>query len=136
MGLLSTEVFRMQDIVDAGPVGLSSAQCGKIAAYVEDHISERLSPADVARVVGLSSDYFTRVFRRTFGVPPRAWLLQRRIRHAANQLADTSLSVSELAYRLGYDDPCLFSRQFKSVMGASPRSFRKTVCADEDASSP
>jgi AraC-like DNA-binding protein len=84
-----------------------------------------LTPRELARVAGLSPDYFARHFRRTYGVSPRRWILQERLRHAAVLLDESAIRVSEVVERLGYENPHLFSRQFKAFHGLSPRAWRQ-----------
>lgn len=93
--------------------------------YVRDHLADRPASADLARQLRLSTDYFTRMFRRTFGTAPRIWLMQERIRQGADLLRESTLNVSEIADRLGYDELALFSRQFKQVMGDGPLNYRR-----------
>ena len=107
-----------------GPL-LRRDQRDRLARLIEAGGAERLTPRDLANEVRLSLDYFSRAFRRTYGLPPRKWLLRERIRRAVLQLEETGLNVSEVAYRLGYDDVFLFSRQFKQVMGVSPTAYRR-----------
>ena len=92
-----------------------------ITAQPQNH---RLSPTDLAKVVGLSSDYFARVFRNTFGTTPRRWLVEQRIEYAKTFLAESDMTVSEIADKLGYSDVYFFSHQFKSIVGSSPLQFR------------
>jgi AraC-like DNA-binding protein len=108
-----------------GGGGLTPSQREKVLAYASRHIASRPTPNDLAGQVGLSSEYFARQFKKTFGVVPRAWLIQERIRAAAISLVETNDTISELANKLGYEDLFLFSRQFKQVMGCSPRAYRK-----------
>lgn len=124
MSLLCIGVFRLLTARrDREPL-LSDDQCQRLATFFAEHAHERLAAADLARVVNLSPDYFTRIFGATFGDPPRTWMVRQRMRLAAERLKSTTLSVKEIAYALGYDDVYLFSRQFRSFMGMSPRSFR------------
>ncbi|MEV7253134.1 AraC family transcriptional regulator [Streptomyces cyaneofuscatus] len=103
---------------------LSSSARYALEEYVDRNITARPQASDLARVAGLSPDYFTRVFRRTFGVPPREWVVRRRIQRAAVLLDQEDKPVAQVAAALGYTDSFLFSRQFKSVMGISPQSYR------------
>jgi AraC-like DNA-binding protein len=57
-------------------------------------------------------------------VAPKTWLVRRRIHHAALRLDESDDPVSVVASDLGYPDLFLFSRQFKMVMGRSPRHYR------------
>ncbi len=105
---------------------LGSGQQRALEQYAQLHIREPISPADLARAMNLSPDYFTRLFRRTYGMPPRKWIVHQRIRHAAQRLVQSSLSVSDVAGELGYSDLFFFSRQFKEVMGMSPLRYRRS----------
>jgi len=83
------------------------------------------TPADLARHLRLSPDYFTRLFTRTYGRPPRRWLLEERIHLAALRLEESRLNITEVAGEFGYENGFLFSRQFKAVLGRSPSRFRR-----------
>jgi AraC-like DNA-binding protein len=122
--LLFSSLLRMGAQVSGERV-LSNSQRQAVAQYVRNHLTERPTPAGLAVELRLSHDYLTRIFRRTFGVAPRTWFMRERIRLASMALAESPLSVKEIAYQHGYDDVYLFSRQFKQVIGVSPRAFRK-----------
>jgi AraC-like DNA-binding protein len=106
-------------------VGLTKAQCLIISHYVHHHISERVTSTHLAKRLGWSRAYFARRFRETYGMSVREWLLRRRIERAALRLLESSLSISEIAYEFGYKDLYLFSKQFKKVLGVSPRQYRR-----------
>lgn len=75
--------------------------------------------------LGLSRDYFSRVFKSTYMQSARSWIFIERMKLAAGQLIDTDLSIDEIAELLGYCDIYLFSRQFKKVMGVTPTQYRR-----------
>lgn len=105
-------------------VGLSQQLRRRLSRYALEHAEERITPADLARLAGLTPDYFSRIFRKSLGLPPREWILRQRLRYAAGLLAEPEWRVSEVATRLGYPDIYLFSRQFKKEFGLSPRRWR------------
>ncbi len=125
MNLLCIGIFRLRSARRKKEPMLSEDQIHKITGFFADHATERLSSADLAKAANLSQDYFTRLFRATFGEPPRKWMVRQRLRIAAEKLKATTLSIKEVAYDLGYDDVYLFSRQFRSFIGMSPRAFRQ-----------
>jgi AraC-like DNA-binding protein len=84
----------------------------------------RATPADLARALGLSHDYATRLIRAATGLPPRRWLLERRMHALAADLMDGDRTLAELAERYGYGDLRLLGRQFRQVMGLPPGRFR------------
>lgn len=122
--VLFTGIFRLAGDRTANGRSLEPPQRRLLESYVDRHITRRVMPEELAALVGLSPDYFTRRFRYTFGVPPKVWLVQRRIRQAAVRLDEGPDSITEVAKDFGYPDAFLFSRQFKAVMGMSPRTYR------------
>ncbi|MEU0002460.1 AraC family transcriptional regulator [Streptomyces microflavus] len=121
--VLFTTLFRRAE-QHAEPGVLSPSARQAIEKFADDHITDRPTVADLAAVASLSPDYFTRTFRKTFGMPPREWLVCRRIQHAAVHLDESGKSIAQVAMTYGYQDSFLFSRQFKSVMGVPPQAYR------------
>jgi AraC-like DNA-binding protein len=86
---------------------------------------ERLTPQALADHVGLTLDYFSRVFRNTYGLAPQSFVKRERMRYVANLMQSTPLSIKEIGNRIGIRDSSLLCRQFRQVFGCSPRQFRK-----------
>ncbi len=84
-----------------------------------------LSIEQMARVTGLSKEYFIRQFKKTLGTTPGNYFLQMKMRTACDWLVNTDLHIQEIAFRLGYEDPFYFSRIFKRLRGISPRQHRQ-----------
>ncbi|MEV1170793.1 AraC family transcriptional regulator [Nonomuraea sp. NPDC049784] len=122
--VLFTGIFRLADGRRGGGRPLDSPQRRLLEQYVDRRITQRVLPSTLARLVGLSPEYFTRRFRHTFGMSPKVWLVRRRVHQAALRLDETTDSIAEVAADFGYPDVFLFSRQFKAVMGVSPRAYR------------
>ena len=123
--LLFSRAFELADASSAAGPTLSYNQRQQLYELVRARIAERLRPADLAAAVHLSADHFARLFRRTFGVSPRRWLVQQRVQQATADLVESTMNMSEIAEALGYPDVFQFSRQFKQVMGVSPRAYRQ-----------
>lgn len=93
------------------------------------HIAE--SPGDasplpaLAREAGYSADHFSRVFAQIKGLSPQAFVMRARIERAKQLLAETSLTIGEVAAMLGYSDVYFFSRQFRQVAGVPPSIWRQ-----------
>lgn len=104
---------------------LDGARKTQLFLYLQDHLSRNPSPLELASAVGLSPDYFTRIFKKTFGQAPKMWILSQRLQKAAVLLLEENLSVSQVAYGLGWENPALFSRQFTKLHGCSPSEFRR-----------
>jgi AraC-like DNA-binding protein/mannose-6-phosphate isomerase-like protein (cupin superfamily) len=122
------DLLRLHEREEPGmkPAGLNGIQRQLLRDYVERHLAGALGARDLARVVQLTPDYFSRLFRATYGLSPRSWLLRERMRRAAEILAESNLGITEVAHALGYRDLFTFSRLFKQCHGQSPRHYRLT----------
>lgn len=96
-----------------------------VLAYIDDHLCEHLTLAELARVMHLQPNYFSNLFCSRFGMPPLRYLQHRRIERAQFRLHGTSASVAEIAAELGFCDQFHFSRVFHTVAGCSPLQYRK-----------
>ena len=125
LSLLSIQVFETAPSRKRGGPFLDDVQRARIAALLSENTVVRPTPPQLARLLDYSPSYFTRIFRRSYGLPPRTWLLQQRLRHAAVLLRESSSRVSDIAYKLGYTEVYLFSRQFRQLFGTSPKQWRR-----------
>ena len=124
LALLLSEFERADS--DGGGTVLSPAQRAAVLALVDgSDPASRLHPGQLARAAGLSPAWFSRVFTRTYGCSPRSWLKRHRIERAAQRLAESTATISEIAAEFGYDELFRFSRQFRVVMGTAPRTWRR-----------
>ncbi|MEY5016595.1 MAG: hypothetical protein RIS92_2953 [Verrucomicrobiota bacterium] len=85
---------------------------------------EKQTVAGLARLCGISSTHFSRLFHRAFGTAPIDWLRRFRISQAKRLLVETTLGIEEIAFRTGYGDRFFFSKDFRRYTGATPRAFR------------
>lgn len=91
---------------------------------VQAHLFSNLSVHDLARLCHLSVSSFKREFKKVFNDTPAHYITAQRVKKAASLLKNSSLSVSEIAWETGYEDPAYFSRLFKRATGCSPSEFR------------
>jgi AraC-like DNA-binding protein len=77
----------------------------------------------VAQQCALSGSHLFRSFKKLYGVSPYQYLLQQKIKQAANLLATKDVTVTEVALRCGFSDLPSFSKAFKKINGQSPTAF-------------
>ncbi|MBQ4071233.1 MAG: helix-turn-helix domain-containing protein [Clostridia bacterium] len=97
----------------------------RLKSHLDANLGRIVSTAELARVIFRSPDYCLKLFRRELGITPYAYQLERKLQTACSLLADTQLSVGEIAQKLGYSDIHYFSNLFKRKCGASPLGYRK-----------
>ncbi len=100
---------------------------GRVVSHMERHFADAVSLDDLARVGCLSRRTLTRVFRNAFGCSPIEYLTRLRINHAMALLQDADLSITEIAFQVGFRDSNHFSRRFRAITGTSPREFRRSA---------
>jgi AraC-like DNA-binding protein len=79
---------------------------------------------DLAKEVGLDRAYLSRLFKTQVGIGPMGYVNQLRLEQAASLLRHSDLNCTEVGLAVGYTDPSLFSRRFRTKFGLSPASFR------------
>lgn len=82
--------------------------------------------AELADLVGVAEGTLVRAVRRTLGRAPMAYLTMLRMERAAGLLRRTDLPVGEIGARVGYSDPNLFARRFRTVHGRPPSEYRES----------
>lgn len=97
----------------------------RLMAAVRSESGGRLpSVSEMAARVHLSSAHFSRLFHKVSGQSPIRFLLDIRLSLARHLLRESSLSIGEIAERLGYQDVFFFSRQFREKAGMPPSAYR------------
>ena len=103
---------------------LPPAKLEMVIAYIQDHLEKNLSLEEIAGQLGMSSYYFARSFKNTLGIAPHQYLVQCRIERAKILLAKTQLSITEIAFQVGYTNQSHFSTLFRKHTAMTPRNYR------------
>ncbi len=93
--------------------------------YIRRNFTKALSLEEMAERTGMSPYYFSKQFKAQTGVTFIDYVTSARIAESKNSLQYTRLSLKEIAYQIGYNDPNYYSRVFKKIEGVSPKEFRK-----------
>ena len=106
---------------------------GKVISFMEQNYSKKLTLNDLARMTNYSCRHFTRLVRERLSASPMEYLDTVRINRACDMLANTTLTVSEIGVRCGFDDGNLFSRHFKIRKNMSPTLYRRKAIDSMEA---
>ena len=121
-------------VIHACPVeSLFRDDADRLKALLDGHPERTFSIRELAAHIYRSEDYVIKLFKRRFGQTPHAYHLDRKICLARTLLAQSRLSVTAIAARLGYDDPQYFSHVFRRLTGESPSAYRKKTLGAPDA---
>lgn len=106
-----------------------SVQLGKVLSAIESRWEEPVLIEDLCRAGHLSRSSLMRKFRQVTGHSPIDYLIRFRVAQARKMLLETDRSITEIALSCGFSDSNYFARQFRRVLGISPRSYRRR-CAE------
>lgn len=104
--------------------GLSAYRLQKVKEHVEVHLDEDLTVAQMAEVAGMSRSHFTRLFKQSTGETPYHYVMERRIVEGKRLLKRTTLSIAQIALRVGFGSQSHFSKAFSQHVGVSPSAYR------------
>jgi len=96
----------------------------RFEALLEQHYLSHWTVADYAAKLSVTPTHLSRVVRAATGRAASRVIAERVVREARRHLVYTNLSVSNVAFALGFSDPAYFSRMFTKATGHSPRAFR------------
>jgi AraC family transcriptional regulator len=98
---------------------------GRVTAYIHDHLDEELDLNRLAEVACLSPHHWHRIYHAIHGETIAATVKRLRLHRAAGYLANSAMTIEEIAARSGYKNLQSFTRIFGSVYGLPPAQYRK-----------
>ena len=94
-----------------------------IKTFIKHNFDKPLTVDDYAYLTGRSINTFRRDFKNQFHTTPKKWLVEKRIGKAIELLKTKEISVTQLAYEVGYENISYFIKAFKSQVGQSPKQY-------------
>lgn len=100
----------------------------KAVRYIhETYMSENINIQELAKMCGITPEYFRRIFKSFYGVSPVNYINNMKITRARELLESQMYSVTETAQMSGYSELSYFSREFKRILGICPSEYIKTI---------
>lgn len=92
---------------------------------IKSKFAGELTVSSLALATNVSPDHLIRLFRKETGVTPSQYLWNYRIERGVELLRNSGLTVSEIAYRIGFKSSYHFARAVKNSTGSTPTEVRK-----------
>jgi AraC-like DNA-binding protein len=124
------EVVSGRSRTPAAETGRDRRRAVETALWIDAHSHREIDLEHAAAHAGVSPFHFLRLFSSVLGVTPHQYLVRSRLRHAARLLADQDISVTDIAYEVGFGDLSNFVRTFRRAAGVSPLRFRQASRGD------
>lgn len=99
----------------------------KLLTYMSQNIDKDIKIHDLAEICEYSESYFRTLFKKSFCMSPADFLRRLRIDSARQLIREESLSLAEIAVKVGFNSSQYFSFAFKNETGLSPRQYRSTL---------
>ena len=101
-------------------IGVRHPKLSRVIQIMEQHIEEPISPAKLARDVGMSTRQLERLFRRYLNRSPKRYYMELRLAKARNLLMQTNMSVINVALACGFASPSHFSKCYRAHYDTTP----------------
>ncbi len=100
----------------------------KVKQFMEMHHSEDITSEDICRHIGCSRSLVSHQFKSQTGMSLREYLTELRIADAKHLLEHSTLTVTEIAFAVGFSSSNYFTNVFKKYMKISPAAYKKSAC--------
>lgn len=141
LAILVKQLFAQLLIADAGvQVEINSMETTRPSAraeiyqrlnyarnFMESSYEQGISIEQVAEIACMNADYFTRLFKKQYGMTPVQYLIAKRMKEAGALLRQQKIAVTEVCRKVGYSDICSFGRLFKRYFGLTPEVYNKAM---------
>jgi transcriptional regulator GlxA family with amidase domain len=104
-----------------------TSQIEPALTYVQEHYAESIKIQELAEQCSLSETHFRRIFEKKLQISPVDYINQIRIHKACLLLRDTYSSIEEIAMKTGFISMSTFNRNFRKLLGTSPKQWRKEM---------
>jgi AraC family transcriptional regulator len=123
--ILQYEIERHSGAKQSGTGGLAGWQIARVRAFIDKNLHRTIHIQDLSAVARRSLAHFSRSFKLTFGEPPHAYVVKRRLEKACHLMVTSSASLSEIAPSAGFSDQAHLCKLFRQAFGQSQASWRR-----------
>ncbi|MDB9527671.1 AraC family transcriptional regulator [Oscillatoria sp. CS-180] len=104
--------------------GLLTYQLNQVLDYIDAELAQDMKLADLAGLLDMSPFHFGRLFKQSMGISPHQYVIQQRIERAKHLLKKSDRAIIDIALECGFTSHSHLSKQFRKVVGTTPRNFR------------
>jgi AraC-like DNA-binding protein len=123
--ILQTEIERYSGARRSRTAGLAGWQIARVRNFIDKNLHRPIHTQDLSAVARRSPAHFSRSFKLTFGEPPHAYVVKRRLEKACHLMITSPASLSEIALNVGFSDQAHLCRLFRQAFGQSPANWRR-----------
>jgi AraC-like DNA-binding protein len=99
--------------------------------YIDNHFSKIITVSDIARICSIDSNYLTKLFKKHTQLTTNEYIKRLKLNKAGHLvLKEPKMSIKQISYAVGFEDPYHFSRIFKKYYGQSPNNYKNEHLVD------
>jgi len=106
------------------------ARINIVFSYVQNHLTEEISQATVAKLLRMHPTRFSQFFRKQVGNTFSAYVNQLRVARAVHLMVEKKMKISEACFASGFSNLSNFNLQFRTVKGMNPRAYLQRITTD------
>ncbi len=107
--------------------GLPKYKLREVITYINDHLDQDITIAELATLVQMSSHYFSSLFKQSTGFAPHQYVTKCRIERAKQLLATRELPIVEICHQVGFHSQSHFTRIFRKYTTTTPKLYRDSL---------
>jgi len=123
--ILQSEIERCSGAKRSSTGGLAGWQVARVRTFITKNLHRTIHTQDLSAIARRTPAHFSRSFKLTFGEPPHAYVVKKRLEKACHLMITSSVSLSEIALSVGFSDQAHLCRLFRQAFGHSPASWRR-----------
>lgn len=117
----------IQSIQNGQMVGDIKDPVAKVEAYINENLTRQISVEELAKLVYISPDHLTRMFRKKYGKTIVNYIIDQRMILAKELIREGKMSMNTVSAAVGYMDYSYFNRLFKKKFGITPKEYQQSV---------
>ena len=118
--LLSLLIKETDDAASGEVVTKSMRTVLRVKGFIDNNYKKEIQVNDLSDAFQLTTSHLCRSFRENLGVTPTKYIRKLRIHEAERLICETNLSIAEISYAVGFNDPNYFARVFRERYGFAP----------------
>jgi AraC family transcriptional regulator len=107
--------------------GLAPLQMRRVIDYINARLTDELGLVELAQIAGLSPHHFGEAFKKSMGISPHRYVIERRVQHALGLLREKDRAIGEIAHAVGFSSQSHLTASFRRVTGLTPGRFRRSL---------
>lgn len=110
---------------ETGLIKNNAKEIDRVLDYIHQNIQRNLDMEEIAEIMNLSVSRFKAVFTEAVGIPPREYIVRKKLQCCEQELAERGKNITEIAYEYGFSSSQYFSTVFKRYYNVSPSVYQK-----------